>query len=142
MLVVGLGVLYIILQRSVAERASIRPTMSPDQHKLLRYLPIVFAVIQLFFLAALVVYYIAQTVLRIVQQRYITRADCSRRPDRNAVCLPCDDQIGCAFCSCSHAVLTAIESAARLPMAAHFAPQNHASRCRPATRVRPLRGAR
>ena len=74
MLVAGLGALYFILQRTVAERAWIRPTMSPGAHTLLRYLPIVFAVIQLFFLAALVVYYIAQTVLRIVQQRYITRS--------------------------------------------------------------------
>ena len=70
----GLGALYVILQRTVAERDSIRPTMSPGQHKLLRYLPIVFAVFQLFFLAALVVYYIAQTVLRIPQQKYFTRS--------------------------------------------------------------------
>jgi YidC/Oxa1 family membrane protein insertase len=74
LLVVGLGALYFILQRTVVERDSIRPTMSPGQHKLLGYLPIVFAVIQLFFLAALVLYYIAQTFLRIVQQRYITRS--------------------------------------------------------------------
>ena len=74
LLVVGLGALYLILQRTVAERASIRPTMSPGQHKLLRYLPVVSAVVQLFFLAALLVYYIAQTGLRIVQQRYITRS--------------------------------------------------------------------
>lgn len=74
LLVVGLGALYFILQRTVAERAWIRPTMSPGQHKLLRYLPVVFAAFQLYFLAALVVYYIAQTVLRIVQQTYITRS--------------------------------------------------------------------
>ncbi len=74
LLVVGLGALYVILQRTVAERAWIRPTMSPGAHKLLRYLPVVFAVVQLFVLAALVVYYIAQTLFRIVQQRYITRS--------------------------------------------------------------------
>jgi membrane protein insertase Oxa1/YidC/SpoIIIJ len=48
--------------------------MSVGQHKLLRWLPVVFAAIQLFFLAALVVYYIVQTLARIVQQTYITRS--------------------------------------------------------------------
>ncbi len=69
-----LGALYVVLQRTVAARASITPTTSPGQHKVLRYLPVGFAVFQLFFLAALVVYYIAQTLLRIVQQTYITRS--------------------------------------------------------------------
>ena len=73
LLVAGLGSLYFILQRTASERAWIHPTMSPGQHKLLRYVPVVFAVVQVFFLAALVVYYIAQTLSRIVQQRYITR---------------------------------------------------------------------
>ncbi len=39
----------------------------------MQYLPVFFAVFQIFFLAALVVYYIFQTVLRIAQQMYITR---------------------------------------------------------------------
>ncbi len=58
----------------VAARATISPTMSPGQQKLLRYLPVAFAVFQVFFLAALVVYYIVQTMARIVQQAYITRS--------------------------------------------------------------------
>ena len=73
LLVVGLGLLYFLQQRMVAARASVSPTMSPGQQKLMQYLPVVFAVFQVFFLAALVVYYIFQTLLRILQQYYITR---------------------------------------------------------------------
>ena len=43
--------------------------MSASQQKLMQYLPVVFAVFQVFFLLGLVVYYIVQTVLRIAQQR-------------------------------------------------------------------------
>jgi YidC/Oxa1 family membrane protein insertase len=74
LLVVGLGALYFVQQRMVAARASISPTMSVGQQKLMQYLPVFFAVFQVFFLAALVVYYIFQTLLRIAQQAYITRA--------------------------------------------------------------------
>ncbi len=74
MLVVLLGGLYFVQQRMVAARASISPTMSVGQQKLMQYLPVFFAVFQIFFLAALVVYYIFQTLLRIAQQAYITRA--------------------------------------------------------------------
>jgi len=73
LLVVGLGALYFAQQRMVAARASISPTMSPTQQKMMQYLPVVFAVFQLFFLTALVVYYIFQTLLRILQQYYITK---------------------------------------------------------------------
>jgi YidC/Oxa1 family membrane protein insertase len=74
-LVVVLGALYFVLQRIVAARASTSPkTMSAGQQKLLRYLPVVFAVFRIFFLAALVVYYIVQTIARLVQQAYITRS--------------------------------------------------------------------
>ena len=69
-----LGCLYFVQQRMVAARASISPTMSQTQQKLMQYLPVFFAVFQIFFLAALVVYYIFQTLLRIAQQVYITRA--------------------------------------------------------------------
>jgi YidC/Oxa1 family membrane protein insertase len=48
--------------------------MSAGQQKLMQYLPVFFAVFQIFFLAALVVYYIFQTIFRIGQQAYITRA--------------------------------------------------------------------
>ncbi len=74
LLVVLLGGLYFVQQRMVAARASISPTMSPAQQKLMQYLPVFFAVFQVFFLAALVVYYIFQTLLRIAQQVYITKA--------------------------------------------------------------------
>jgi len=73
LLVVALGGLYFAQQRMVAARATISPTMSPMQQKLMQYLPVFFAVFQVFFLAALVVYYIFQTLIRIVQQFYITK---------------------------------------------------------------------
>ena len=47
--------------------------MSPAQQKLMQYLPVVFAVFQVFFLTGLIIYYMAQAVLRIAQQAYITR---------------------------------------------------------------------
>jgi len=72
-LVVVLGLLYFYQQRMVAARASISPTMSESQQKLMQYLPVVFAVFQIFFLLALVVYYIIQSVIRIIVQFYITK---------------------------------------------------------------------
>ena len=74
LLVALLAVLYFVQQRMVAARASISPTMSAGQAKLMQYLPVFFAIFQIFFLAALVVYYLFQTVFRILQQAYITRA--------------------------------------------------------------------
>ncbi len=73
MLVVLLGALYFGQQKMVAARATISPSMSPTQQKLMQYLPVFFAVFQIFFLSALVVYYIFQTLLRILQQYYITK---------------------------------------------------------------------
>lgn len=72
-LVVFLGGLYFLQQRMVAARAAVSPTMSAGQQKLMQYLPVVFAIFQIFFLLALVVYYIVQSALRILQQFYITR---------------------------------------------------------------------
>ena len=72
-LVVLLGGLYFAQQRMVAARAAVSPTMSPAQQKLMQYLPVAFAVFQVFFLLGLVVYYIVQSILRILQQLYITR---------------------------------------------------------------------
>ena len=74
LLVMLLGGLYFVQQRMVAARAAISPTMSQTQQKLMQYLPVFFAVFQVFFLAALVVYYLFQTLLRIAQQIYITKA--------------------------------------------------------------------
>ncbi|MEX2626789.1 MAG: membrane protein insertase YidC [Ilumatobacteraceae bacterium] len=73
LLVVLLGSLYFFQQRMVAARASVSPSMSPSQQKLMQYLPVVFAVFQIFFLLGLVIYYIMQAILRILQQGYITR---------------------------------------------------------------------
>jgi YidC/Oxa1 family membrane protein insertase len=73
LLVVVLGSLYFFQQRMVAARASVSPTMSPGQQKLMQYLPVVFAIFQIFFLLGLVIYYIVQSVLRILQQFYITK---------------------------------------------------------------------
>src|SRR5215216_6635417 len=74
LLVVLLAVLYFVQQRMVAARAAVSPTMSPQQQKLMQYLPVAFAIFQVFFLTGLIVYYMAQAVLRIGQQAYITRA--------------------------------------------------------------------
>jgi YidC/Oxa1 family membrane protein insertase len=74
LLVVVLGALYFALQRTIAERALISPTMPTRKQKRLLYLPVILAGFQIFFLAALVVYYIVQTLARIVQQTYITRS--------------------------------------------------------------------
>jgi YidC/Oxa1 family membrane protein insertase len=73
LLVVVLGALYWVQQRMVAARAAVSPSMSPAQQKLMQYLPVAFAVFQVFFLLGLVVYYIVQTILRIAQQYYITK---------------------------------------------------------------------
>jgi YidC/Oxa1 family membrane protein insertase len=73
LIVVLLGGLYFFQQRMVAARAAVSPTMSPGQQKLMQYLPVVFAVFQIFFLLGLVIYYIVQAILRILQQAYITR---------------------------------------------------------------------
>jgi YidC/Oxa1 family membrane protein insertase len=72
-LVAFLGGLYFFQQRMVAARAAVSPTMSASQQKMMQYLPVVFAVFQIFFLLGLVVYYIVQSFLRIAQQFYITK---------------------------------------------------------------------
>ncbi len=72
-LVVLLAGLYFIQQKMVASRASVSPTMSAGQAKLMQYLPVVFAVFQIFFLTGLVIYYVIQALFRIGQNAYITR---------------------------------------------------------------------
>ena len=72
-LVVFLAALYFVQQKMVASRATASPTMSPTQAKLMQYLPVAFAVFQIFFLTGLVIYYIVQTLFRIAQNAYITR---------------------------------------------------------------------
>jgi YidC/Oxa1 family membrane protein insertase len=72
LLVIALGALYFVQQKMVAARASVSPTMSPVQQKIMQYLPVVFAVFLVFYLTGLVVYYMAQAIIRIGLQYYIT----------------------------------------------------------------------
>jgi YidC/Oxa1 family membrane protein insertase len=72
LLIIALGGLFFIQQRMVASRTS-SPTMSATQAKVMQYLPVAFAVFQVFLPTALVVYYMVQAVFRILQQGYITR---------------------------------------------------------------------
>ena len=72
LLIVVLAGLFWVQQRMVANRAS-SPTMSATQAKVMQYLPVVFAVFQVFLPTGLVFYYLTQAVVRIVQQWYITR---------------------------------------------------------------------
>ena len=72
LLVVLLGGLYFVQQRMVASRTT-SASMSPAQQKIMQYLPVFFAVFQLFFPVGLVIYYVTQTLIRIGQQAYITR---------------------------------------------------------------------
>jgi YidC/Oxa1 family membrane protein insertase len=73
LLVIALGFLYFVQQRMVAARASVSPTMSETQQKLMQYLPVVFAVFLVFYLTGLVIYYMAQAIIRIGLQWYITK---------------------------------------------------------------------
>ncbi|MFN8021202.1 MAG: YidC/Oxa1 family membrane protein insertase [Acidimicrobiales bacterium] len=73
LLVVALGALYFLQQRMVAARASVAPTMSETQQKIMQYLPVVFAVFLVFYLTGLVIYYMAQAIIRIGLQYYITK---------------------------------------------------------------------
>jgi len=72
LLIIGLGGLFFIQQRMVASRTT-SPTMSPTQAKIMQYLPVAFALFQVFLPTGLVVYYGVQAIIRIIQQGYITR---------------------------------------------------------------------
>jgi YidC/Oxa1 family membrane protein insertase len=72
LLIVFLAGLFFVQQRMVASRAT-SPTMSAGQAKVMQYLPVAFAVFQVFLPTSLVVYYMVQAVVRIIQQWYITR---------------------------------------------------------------------
>jgi YidC/Oxa1 family membrane protein insertase len=71
-LIVLLCGLFFVQQRMVASRTT-SPTMSAGQAKVMQYLPVAFAVFQVFLLTGLVIYYLVQAVVRIIQQWYITR---------------------------------------------------------------------
>ena len=72
LLVLMLAGLYFVQQRMIASR-TVSPTMSAGQAKLMQYMPVAFAVFQIWLPTALVVYYMMQAVIRIVQQQYITQ---------------------------------------------------------------------
>ena len=72
LLVVALAGLYFVQQRMIASR-TVSPSMSATQAKIMQYLPVAFAVFQVFLPTGLVVYYATQAIIRIVQQWYITR---------------------------------------------------------------------
>jgi YidC/Oxa1 family membrane protein insertase len=72
LLIVALGGLFFVQQRMVASRAT-SPTMSPTQAKIMQYLPVAFALFQVFLPTSLVFYYMTQAIVRIIQQWYITR---------------------------------------------------------------------
>jgi hypothetical protein len=61
-----------VQQKMVASR-TVSPTMSATQAKLMQYLPVVFAVFQLFLPTGLIFYYMVQAIIRIIQQFYITK---------------------------------------------------------------------
>jgi YidC/Oxa1 family membrane protein insertase len=71
-LVAALAALYFVQQKMVASR-TVSPTMSASQAKLMQYLPVLFAVFQLFLPTGLIVYYMVQAIIRIGQQQYITK---------------------------------------------------------------------
>ena len=72
LLVVLLAGLYLVQQRMIASRTA-SPTMSASQAKLMQYMPVAFAVFQIWLPTALIVYYMMQAVIRIIQQQYITQ---------------------------------------------------------------------
>jgi YidC/Oxa1 family membrane protein insertase len=71
-LVAALAALYFAQQKMVASR-TVSPTMSATQAKVMQYLPVFFAVFQLFLPTGLIVYYMVQAIIRIGQQQYITQ---------------------------------------------------------------------
>jgi YidC/Oxa1 family membrane protein insertase len=71
-LIVLLAGMFFVQQRMVASRAA-NPTMSAGQAKVMQYMPVAFAFFQVFLPTGLVVYYMVQAIVRIVQQWYITR---------------------------------------------------------------------
>ncbi len=72
LIIVLLCGLFFVQQRMVASRTT-SPTMSAGQAKVMQYLPVAFAVFQVFLLTGLVIYYLVQAIVRIIQQWYITR---------------------------------------------------------------------
>ena len=72
LLIVLLAGIFLVQQRMIASRTT-SASMSPTQAKVMQYLPVAFAVFQVFLPTGLVVYYMTQAIIRILQQWYITR---------------------------------------------------------------------
>jgi len=72
LLIVGLAGLFLVQQKMIASRTT-SATMSATQAKIMQYLPVAFAVFQVFLPTSLVIYYGVQAIVRILQQWYITR---------------------------------------------------------------------
>ena len=72
LMIVLLAFTFFIQQRMIASRTT-SASMSPMQAKIMQYLPVAFAVFQVFLPTGLVIYYFTQAVVRIVQQWYITK---------------------------------------------------------------------
>ena len=72
LIIVILCGLFLVQQKMIANRAT-NATMSAGQAKVMQYLPVAFAIFQVFLLTGLVIYYLVQAIVRILQQWYITR---------------------------------------------------------------------
>ncbi len=72
LLVVAMAGLFFVQQKMIASRSA-SPTMSEMQAKIMQYMPVAFALFQVFLPTSLVFYYMTQAIVRIIQQYYITR---------------------------------------------------------------------
>ena len=72
LMIVLLAFTFFVQQRMIASRTT-SASMSPTQAKIMQYLPVAFAVFQVFLPTGLVIYYFTQAVVRILQQWYITK---------------------------------------------------------------------
>jgi len=72
LMIVLLAFTFLIQQRMIASRTT-SASMSATQAKVMQYLPVGFAVFQVFLPTGLVIYYFTQAVVRILQQLYITK---------------------------------------------------------------------
>ena len=72
LMIVLLAFTFLVQQKMIASRTT-SASMSPTQAKIMQYLPVAFAVFQVFLPTGLVIYYFTQAVVRILQQWYITK---------------------------------------------------------------------
>jgi YidC/Oxa1 family membrane protein insertase len=72
LMIVLLAFTFFVQQKMIASRTT-SASMSATQAKIMQYLPVAFAVFQVFLPTGLVIYYFTQAVVRILQQWYITK---------------------------------------------------------------------